>query len=74
MKSSLRKLAASGTLNLGIMTGTVPSYEAFAASELASPSDASLLPQYATTLAARGRAETWPPKRGWVLVWVGADL
>ncbi|MBC9717097.1 SEC-C domain-containing protein [Streptomyces sp. TRM66268-LWL] len=62
IESSLRELAASGTENLGIVTATVPSYEAFAASEGASPNDASLLPQYATTLAARGRAMGWPPR------------
>ncbi|MEU9287530.1 SEC-C domain-containing protein [Streptomyces sp. NPDC048275] len=64
IEESLRELAASGTPNLGIVTGTVPSYEAFAASEGASPGDSDLLPQYATTLAARGRAEAWPPQRG----------
>lgn len=63
IEAALRELAASGTPNLGIVRGTVPSYEAFAASESASPSDASLLPQYATTLAARGRAVAWPPER-----------
>ncbi|MEU0691285.1 SEC-C domain-containing protein [Streptomyces uncialis] len=61
IESSLRELAASGTPNLGIVTATVPSYEAFAAYEAASPTDTSLLPQYTTTLAARGRAEPWPP-------------
>ncbi|MGW4565324.1 hypothetical protein ACWEN3_23835 [Streptomyces sp. NPDC004561] len=64
IESSLRELSSSGTGNLGIVTGTVPSYEAFAASEGSSPSDATLLPQYATTLAARGRAVAWPPQRG----------
>ncbi|MCW5252677.1 SEC-C domain-containing protein [Streptomyces sp. SHP 1-2] len=64
VEDALRELAASGTPNLGVVHGTVPSYEAFAASEAASPSDASLLPQYATTLAARGRATAWPPERG----------
>ncbi|MCZ4607266.1 SEC-C metal-binding domain-containing protein [Streptomyces sp. Lzd4kr] len=64
IESSLRELSTSGTPNLGIVTGTVPSYEAFAASELSSPEDATLLPQYATTLAARGRAVAWPPQRG----------
>lgn len=64
IEGSLRELAASGTPNLGIVTGTVPSYEAFAASEMASPGEAELLPQYATTLAARGRAVEWPPQRG----------
>jgi hypothetical protein len=64
IEAALRELAASGTQNLGIVSGTVPSYEAFAASEGTSPSDATLLPQYATTLAARGRATTWPPERG----------
>lgn len=63
IEASLRELSASGTPNLGIVTGTVPSYEAFAASEGASPEDAALLPQYATTLAARGRAVAWPPQR-----------
>ncbi|MFF0202214.1 SEC-C domain-containing protein [Streptomyces sp. NPDC005017] len=62
IEASLRELSASGTGNLGIVTGTVPSYEAFAASEGTSPSDTSLLPQYATTLAARGRAVAWPPR------------
>lgn len=64
IESSLRELSTSGTPNLGIVTGTVPSYEAFAASEGTSADDPSLLPQYATTLAARGRAEGWPPERG----------
>ncbi|MFG2514314.1 SEC-C domain-containing protein [Streptomyces sp. NPDC048584] len=63
IEAALRELAGSGTPNLGIVTGTVPSYEAFAASELTSPSDPALLPQYATTLAARGRAAAWPPER-----------
>ncbi|MGR8010328.1 SEC-C domain-containing protein [Streptomyces hypolithicus] len=63
IEASLRDLSATGTQNLGIVRGTVPSYEAFAASEQSSPADASLLPQYATTLAARGRATPWPPPR-----------
>ncbi|MEU8587948.1 hypothetical protein AB0C59_13265 [Streptomyces sp. NPDC048664] len=72
IEASLRELAASGTPNLGIVTGTVPSYEAFAASESASPQDVSLLPQYATTLAARGRAVAWPPERG-TGCWCGSE-
>lgn len=71
IESSLRELAGSGTPNLGIVTGTVPSYEAFAASEGTSPDDATLLPQYATTLASRGRATAWPPERG-VECWCGS--
>ncbi|MFI9251456.1 hypothetical protein [Streptomyces sp. NPDC053069] len=71
IESSLRELSMSGTANLGIVTGTVPSYEAFAASEASSPGDATLLPQYATTLAARGRAVAWPPERG-AECWCGA--
>ncbi|MFD3615104.1 SEC-C metal-binding domain-containing protein [Streptomyces sp. NPDC058676] len=71
IEASLRELASSGTPNLGIVTGTVPSYEAFAASEGASPEDAALLPQYATTLAARGRAVVWPPQRG-AVCWCGS--
>ena len=71
IESSLRELVASGTPNLGIVTGTVPSYEAFAASEATSPADAELLPQYATTLAARGRAVEWPPQRG-TACWCGS--
>ncbi|MEU6808302.1 SEC-C domain-containing protein [Streptomyces sp. NPDC046831] len=71
IETSLRELSASGTANLGVVTGTVPSYEAFAASELASPTDATLLPQYATTLAARGRAIAWPPERG-TACWCGS--
>ncbi|MEU0968594.1 hypothetical protein ABZ357_25390 [Streptomyces sp. NPDC005917] len=63
IESALRELSASGTANLGIVTGTVPSYEAFAASEGSPPGDTTLLPQYATTLAARGRAVAWPPQR-----------
>ncbi len=75
IEASLRELASSGTPNLGIVTGTVPSYEAFAASEGASPADPTLLPQYATTLAARGRAVEWPPPTGsGLLVRVGANL
>ncbi|WP_255953103.1 SEC-C domain-containing protein [Streptomyces odontomachi] len=64
IESSLRELAASGTPNLGIVSATVPSYEAFAASESSTPADTSLLPQYATTLAARGLAVAWPPAEG----------
>ncbi|MFF0560202.1 hypothetical protein [Streptomyces sp. NPDC004266] len=64
IEASLRELAAAGTPNLGIVRATVPSYEAFAASESTHPSNADLLPQYATTLAARGRATAWPPARG----------
>ncbi|MFE2382326.1 hypothetical protein [Streptomyces misionensis] len=64
IESSLRELSSSGTANLGIVTGTVPSYEAFAASEATSPDDPALLPQYATTLASRGRAVAWPPEVG----------
>ncbi|MFF0157444.1 hypothetical protein ACFYRY_07865 [Streptomyces sp. NPDC005263] len=71
IETSLRELSASGTPNLGIVTGTVPSYEAFAASEASSPEDISLLPQYATTLAARGRAVAWPPQRG-AACWCGS--
>ncbi|WP_055566685.1 SEC-C domain-containing protein [Streptomyces atriruber] len=71
IESSLRELSASGTPNLGIVTGTVPSYEAFAASEASSPEDSTLLPQYATTLAARGRAVSWPPE-GDGVCWCGS--
>ncbi|MDQ8705694.1 hypothetical protein RCO28_24825 [Streptomyces sp. LHD-70] len=71
IESSLRELSASGTPNLGIVTATVPSYEAFAASEASSPEDTSLLPQYATTLAARGRAVGWPPEGG---CWCGSGV
>ncbi|MEU6682604.1 SEC-C domain-containing protein [Streptomyces sp. NPDC046832] len=71
IETALRELSASGTPNLGIVTGTVPSYEAFAASELSSPTDATLLPQYATILAARGRAVAWPPQQG-AACWCGS--
>ncbi|MGZ3099370.1 SEC-C domain-containing protein [Streptomyces sp. H72] len=71
IEAALRELASSGTPNLGVVRGTVPSYEAFAASEGADPSDPSLLPQYATTLAARGRAVAWPPQRG-AACWCGS--
>ncbi|MFI1013257.1 SEC-C domain-containing protein [Streptomyces sp. NPDC020965] len=64
IEASLRDLSSTGTGNLGIVTSTVPSYEAFAASEQSSPANADLLPQYATTLAARGRAISWPPAKG----------
>ncbi|MFE5793617.1 SEC-C metal-binding domain-containing protein [Streptomyces sp. NPDC056503] len=63
IEASLRELSAAGTPNLGIVRATVPSYEAFAASESTHPSQAALLPQYATTLAARSRATPWPPLR-----------
>ncbi|MEV7088643.1 SEC-C domain-containing protein [Streptomyces sp. NPDC093085] len=63
VESALRDLAATGTPNLGIVTATVPSYEAFAASEQSSPTHTPLLPQYTTTLAARARATPWPPTR-----------
>ncbi|MFD0368753.1 SEC-C metal-binding domain-containing protein [Streptomyces sp. NPDC127114] len=63
IEASLRELAQSGTPNLGIVPATVPSYEAFAASESSTPANPDLLPQYATTLAARGRALPWPPGR-----------
>ncbi|WP_030320972.1 SEC-C domain-containing protein [Streptomyces sp. NRRL B-3229] len=71
IEESLRELSSSGTPNLGIVSGTVPSYEAFAASEGMSPAETSLLPQYATTLAARGRAVEWPPQRG-TACWCGS--
>ncbi|MFD0627081.1 SEC-C metal-binding domain-containing protein [Streptomyces sanglieri] len=71
LEAALRDLHQAGTPNLGIVTGTVPSYEAFAASEAASPSDPDLLPQYATTLAARGRATPWPPARS-AACWCGS--
>ncbi|MFE9607058.1 hypothetical protein [Streptomyces sp. NPDC006012] len=71
IEAALRELSSSGTANLGIVTGTVPSYEAFAASEASSPTEVELLPQYATTLAARGRAVAWPPERG-AGCWCGA--
>lgn len=61
VEAALRTLTASGTTNLGIVTASVPSYEAFAASERTSPSSPSLLAEYATTLAARGKATPWPP-------------
>ncbi|KKZ69476.1 SEC-C domain-containing protein [Streptomyces showdoensis] len=64
IEASLRELAQAGTPNLGIVPATVPSYEAFAASESSTPANPDLLPQYATTLAARGRATAWPPLRG----------
>jgi tetratricopeptide (TPR) repeat protein len=71
LESSLRDLSSTGTPNLGIVTATVPSYEAFAASEQSSPANADLLPQYATTLAARGRATPWPPARN-AACWCGS--
>ncbi|MFI5770082.1 SEC-C metal-binding domain-containing protein [Streptomyces sp. NPDC051658] len=71
LEAALRDLHQAGTPNLGIVTGTVPSYEAFAASEAASPTDPDLLPQYATTLAARGRAVPWPPARS-AACWCGS--
>ncbi|MEU8619271.1 SEC-C domain-containing protein [Streptomyces sp. NPDC048623] len=73
IEASLRELAQSGTPNLGIVPATVPSYEAFAASESSTPANPALLPQYATTLAARGRASTWPPLRT-APCWCGSPL
>ncbi|MEU6487976.1 SEC-C metal-binding domain-containing protein [Streptomyces sp. NPDC046887] len=73
LEASLRELAAAGTPNLGVVRGTVPSYEAFAASEATAPSNAALLPQYATTLAARGHATPWPPLRT-APCWCGSEL
>lgn len=70
IEASLRDLSSTGTENLGIVTATIPSYEAFAASEQSSPANADLLPQYATTLAARGRAVAWPPAKG-AACWCG---
>ncbi|GAA3232965.1 SEC-C domain-containing protein [Streptomyces thermocoprophilus] len=77
VETSLRELAASGTQNLGIVTGTVPSYEAFAASESTTPppTPPSSPPQYATTLAARGRAiPLATPAHGSLLVRVGEGV
>ncbi|MFF0060806.1 SEC-C metal-binding domain-containing protein [Streptomyces sp. NPDC005279] len=71
IEASMRDLSSTGTANLGIVTATVPSYEAFAASEQSSPANADLLPQYATTLAARGRAVAWPPAKG-AACWCGS--
>ncbi|MCX5390916.1 lipopolysaccharide assembly protein LapB [Streptomyces sp. NBC_00094] len=72
IEASLRELSQAGTPNLGIVRATVPSYEAFAASESTPPSNADLLPQYATTLAARGRATAWPPARD-AACWCGPE-
>ncbi|MBX9425024.1 SEC-C metal-binding domain-containing protein [Streptomyces lateritius] len=72
IEASLRELSQAGTPNLGIVRATVPSYEAFAASESTHPSNADLLPQYATTLAARGRATGWPPARS-SACWCGSS-
>jgi hypothetical protein len=63
IEASLRDLSSTGTQNLGIVTASVPTYEAFAAAEAASPTTATLLPQDATTLASRARATPWPPAR-----------
>ncbi|GGZ52419.1 preprotein translocase SecA [Streptomyces inusitatus] len=71
IESSLRDLASTGTANLGIVTSTVPAYEAFAAAEQSSPTNSDLLPQFTTTLAARGRALPWPPART-AACWCGA--
>ncbi|MEU3690132.1 hypothetical protein [Streptomyces narbonensis] len=73
IEASLRELAQAGTPNLGIVRATVPSYEAFAASESTHPSNAALLPQYATTLAARGRATAWPPAQD-AACWCGREV
>ncbi|MET8681097.1 SEC-C domain-containing protein [Streptomyces sp. NPDC004647] len=62
IEAALRDLASSGIQSFGIVTATVPSFEAFAAAEQTDPAHASL-PEYATTLAARGRATPWPPAR-----------
>ena len=72
IEASLRELSQAGTPNLGIVQATVPSYEAFAASESTPPSNADLLPQYATTLAARARATAWPPARD-AACWCGSE-
>ncbi|WP_455353551.1 SEC-C domain-containing protein [Streptomyces sp. SYSU K217416] len=72
IETALRELAASGTPNLGIVTGSVPSYEAFAASEKTSPESTTLLAEYATTLAARGKATPWPPARN-TTCWCGSQ-
>ncbi|WP_282695552.1 SEC-C domain-containing protein [Streptomyces sp. CC208A] len=73
IEASLRELSAAGTPNLGIVRATVPSYEAFAASESSTPANPALLPQYATTLAARARATPWPPLRT-EGCWCGSEL
>ncbi|MFD6416891.1 SEC-C metal-binding domain-containing protein [Streptomyces sp. NPDC060194] len=71
VEQALRELVATGTTNVGTVAGSLPSYEAFAASESASPDDPALLPQYATVLAARGRALPWPPERN-AACWCGS--
>ncbi|MEU6080625.1 SEC-C domain-containing protein [Streptomyces sp. NPDC047108] len=64
IESALRDLSSTmSNQPFGIVTGTVPSYEAFAAAEQTTPDAATLLPEYATNLAARGRATPWPPAR-----------
>ncbi|MEU8567960.1 SEC-C domain-containing protein [Streptomyces pathocidini] len=63
IETSLRDLASSGIQHFGIVTATFPSYEAFAAAEQTAPETPALLPEYATSLAARGRAKPWPPRR-----------
>ncbi|WP_432095953.1 SEC-C metal-binding domain-containing protein [Streptomyces sp. bgisy100] len=73
VESALRELASTGAENFGIVTGTVPSFEAFAAAEQTSPDDPSLLPEYTTSMAARGRATPWPPARN-APCWCGSGL
>ncbi|MGP3950187.1 SEC-C domain-containing protein [Streptomyces sp. 7N604] len=72
IESSLRDLASTGAQAFGIVTATVPSYEAFAAAEQTSPATVTLLPEYATNLAARGRATPWPPPRN-APCWCGSS-
>lgn len=75
IEGSLRELAASGTPNLGIVTGTVPSYEAFAASEMASPRGDGTAAAVCDDAGGEGAGcGVAAAAGGWVLVWVGAGV
>ncbi|MET8214016.1 SEC-C metal-binding domain-containing protein [Streptomyces sp. NPDC005373] len=59
----LRRLSDEGEPHLGIARGDVADFEVFTREEGLAPQDGGTRAEYAADLAARGRAQTWPPPR-----------
>ncbi|MCZ4125083.1 hypothetical protein [Streptomyces sp. H39-S7] len=63
VEQALHALSATGVPHLGVVTATLPTYEAYARTQSLPPATPSLPAAYATSLAARGHATPWPPPR-----------
>ncbi|GGY10915.1 SEC-C domain-containing protein [Streptomyces minutiscleroticus] len=63
VEKSLRRLSEEGAVHLGIAQGDVADYERFTREERLSAEDEGARAEYAADLAARDRAQAWPPPR-----------